>query len=114
MDGQAKCTIQTLEDILRAFIVDFKGNWDKHLPLVEFSYNNSYHSSIVMSPNESLYGRRFRSPIGCFEVGESSLLGPDFIDKILEKVHIIRNRLKIAYCKQKSYADNRRRELEFE
>ena len=62
----------------------------KHLPLVEFAYNNSFHSSISMALYESLYGRRFRSPIGWFEVGEPSLLGPDLIYKTLEKVHIIR------------------------
>ena len=71
MDGQAKHTIQTLEDILRACIIDFKVNWDKHLPLVEFSYNNSYHLSISMAPFEALYGRRCRSLIGWFEVCES-------------------------------------------
>ena len=74
-DGQADCTIQTLEDMLREFIIDFKGNWDKHLPLVEFAYNNSFHSSISMARYEALYGRRCRFPIGWFEVGEPSLLG---------------------------------------
>ena len=78
-DDQAKRTIQTLEDMLRDCISDFKGNWYKHLPLVEFAYNNSFHSSISMAPYEALYGRRFRSPIGWFEVGEPSLLGPDLI-----------------------------------
>jgi len=63
-DGQAERTIQTLEDMLRACVIDFKGNWDDHLPLIEFSYNNSYHSSIAMAPFEALYGRRCRSPIG--------------------------------------------------
>ena len=67
------------------------------MPLVEFSYNNSFHSSIYMAPYEALYGRRCRSSTGWFEVGESSLLGPDLICKTLEKVHIIKNRLKMAY-----------------
>ena len=62
-DGQAEHTIQTLEDILRAFIIDLKGNSDKHSPLVEFSYNNSYHSSISMASYEALYGRRCISMI---------------------------------------------------
>ena len=75
-DGQAESIIQTPEDMLRYFIIDFKGNWDKRLPLVEFSYNNGFHSSISMALYEPLYGRRYRSPIGWFEVGESSLLGP--------------------------------------
>ena len=78
---------------------------------MEFAYNNSYHSSISMDPYEDLYGRRCRSPIGWFEVGEPLLRGPDLIYKTLEKVHIIRNRLQTAYSRQKSYADHRRRDL---
>ena len=68
--GQEKRTIQTLKDMLRACVVDFKGSWDDHLPLIEFTYNNSYHSSIRMNIFESLYSRRCRSPIGWFKVGE--------------------------------------------
>jgi len=67
-DGQVERTIQTLKDMLRACVIDFKINWDHHLPLIEFAYNNSYHSSIGMSPFEALYGRRCRSPIGWFEL----------------------------------------------
>ena len=93
----------------RACIIDFKGNWDKRLPLVEFGYNNSYHSSISMAAYETLYGRRCRYTIGWFEVGEPSLLGHDLIYRTLEKVHIIRNHLQTAYSRQKSYADHRRR-----
>ena len=84
------------------------------MPLVDFSYNNSYHSSISIDPYQALYGRRCISPIGWFELGEYSLLGPNLIYKTLEKVHIIINRLKKSYSWQKSYADHRRRELEFE
>ncbi|KAH0639227.1 hypothetical protein KY285_035813 [Solanum tuberosum] len=76
-DGQAECTIQTLKDRLRACFIDFKGKWDYHLPLIEFSYNNSYHSSISMGPFEAFYGRRCRYPLGWFEVGEVALLGPE-------------------------------------
>ncbi|CAN4106291.1 unnamed protein product [Withania somnifera] len=85
-DGQAKRTIQTLEDMLRACVLDFKGSWDDHLPLIEFAYNNSYHSSIKMAPYEALYGRKYRSPIGWFEVGETVLLGPDLVQQAMEKV----------------------------
>ena len=113
-NGQAEWTIQTLENMLRSCIIDFKGNWDKHLPLVEFSYNNSFHSSIFMALYEALYGRRCRSPYWLFEVGDPSLLGPNLICKTLEKVHIIRNRLETAYSQEKSYADQRRKDLEFE
>ncbi|WMV24364.1 hypothetical protein MTR67_017749 [Solanum verrucosum] len=63
-DGQAEYTSQTLEDMLMACVIDFKGNWDYHLPLIDFAYNNNYHSSIQMAPYEALYGRRCRSPIG--------------------------------------------------
>ena len=78
-DGQAERTIQTLEDMLRACMIDFGGNWDDHLPLIEFAYNNSYHSSIQMAPYEALYGRKCRSPIGWFETGEAQLIGPDLV-----------------------------------
>ena len=109
-----ECTIQTFEDILRACIIDFEMNWDKHLPLVEFAYNNRFYSSSSMAPYEALYGRRCRSTIRWFEVGEPLLLGPDLVYKTLEKVHIIRNQLQMAYRWKKSYRDHRRRDLEFE
>ncbi|KAH0669578.1 hypothetical protein KY285_023739 [Solanum tuberosum] len=112
-DGQAERTIQTLEDMLRACVMELKGSWDDHLPLIEFAYNNSYHSSIGMAPFEALYGRRCRSPVGWFEVGEVALLGPDLVMDALEKVRMIRERLKTAQSRQKSYADVRRRDLEF-
>ena len=70
-DGQSERTIQTLEDMLRACVIDFGGNWDTHLPLVEFSYNNSYHSSIGDVPFEALYGRKCRSPLNWTETGDS-------------------------------------------
>ena len=63
-DGQAELIIQTLEDMLRSYILDFKGSWDDHLPLIEFAYNNIYHSSIKMAPYEALYGQKCRSQIG--------------------------------------------------
>ncbi|WMV42652.1 hypothetical protein MTR67_036037 [Solanum verrucosum] len=72
--------------MLRACVIDFKGSWDDHLPLIEFAYNNSYHSSIQMAPYEALYGRRCRSPIGWFEVGEARLIGPDLVHQAMEKV----------------------------
>ena len=104
-------TIQTLEDMLKACIIDFKESWDRHSPLVEFAYNNSFISSIFMSPYEDLYGRKCRSPIGWFEVCEPSLLCPGLIYKTLEKFHIIRKKLQTAYSQQKSNADHRRRDF---
>nr|XP_009777849.1 PREDICTED: uncharacterized protein K02A2.6-like [Nicotiana sylvestris] len=113
-DGQAERTIQTLEDMLRACVIDFKGNWDDHLPLIEFAYNNSYHSSIKMVPYEALYGRRRRSSIGWFEVGEAELLRLDLVYQAMEKVNLIQRHLKMAQSHQKSYSDVRRRDLEFQ
>ncbi|GJU30583.1 putative reverse transcriptase domain-containing protein [Tanacetum coccineum] len=112
-DGQSECTIQTLEDMLRACAIDFGGNWDTHLPLVEFSYNNSYHSSVKCAPFEALYGRKCRSPIAWAEVGESKLFGPEIVQETTDKIVRIKERLKAARDRQKSYADNRRKPLEF-
>ena len=103
-----------LEDMLRACVLDHKGSWEEHFPLVEFAYKNSYQASIQMAPYEALYGRPCRSPICWTEVGESSIIGPDLIRDTFEKVTLIRHRLLTAQSQQKSYADVQRRPLEFE
>ena len=100
--------------MLRACILDHKGSWEEHLPLVEFAYNNSYQTSIQMAPYEALYGRPCRSLICWTEVGESSITSPDMIRDTFEKVSSIRQCLLMAQSRQKSYADIRRRTLEFE
>ena len=107
-DWQAKHTVHKLKDMLRACVIDFKGSWDDHLPLIQFSYNNSYHSSIRMEPFEALYGRRCRTQVGWFEVVEQSILSLEIIHEALDKVTVIRDRLATAYSRQKSYADNRK------
>ncbi|WMV45269.1 hypothetical protein MTR67_038654 [Solanum verrucosum] len=89
-DGQAEHTILTLEDMLRFYVIDFKGNWDHKLPLIEFSYNNSYHSNIQMAPCKALYWRRSRSLIGWFEVDELGLIGPDLVHQAMEKVKLFK------------------------
>ena len=113
-DGQSERTIQTLEDMLRACIIDFGKSWDRHLPLVEFSYNNSYHSSLKSSPFEALYGRKCRSPVCWNEVGDVQLTGPEIVRDTTEKIIQIRSRLQAARDRQKSYADTRRKPLEFQ
>ncbi|GJR53859.1 reverse transcriptase domain-containing protein [Tanacetum coccineum] len=113
-DGQSERTIQTLEDMLRACVIDFGNGWDRHLPLVEFSYNNSYHTSIKAAPFEALYGRKCRSPVCWAEVGEAQLTGPEIIHETTEKIFKIRDRMQAARDRQKSYADKRCRPLEFE
>ncbi|WMV41618.1 hypothetical protein MTR67_035003 [Solanum verrucosum] len=114
INGQAECTIQTLEDLLRAYIKDFKGNWDDQLPLLEFAYNNNYHSSIDMAPFETISGGRCRCTVGCFEVGENALIGPELVYEAIEKIRLIREWLRMGKSQKKSYADVRRRDLKFE
>ena len=100
--------------MLRACAIDFGNGWDIHLPLVEFSYNNSYQASIKAAPFEALYGRKCRSPICWDEVGEAQLIGPDLVRETTEKIAQIKERLKVARDRQKSYADVRRKPLEFQ
>ena len=113
-DGQSERTIQTLEDMLRSCVMDFGGSWNKKLPLIEFSYNNSYQASLGMAPYEALYGRKCRSPVHWYETGQASLDQTDFTRGTTEAVQLIRQRLETAQSRQKSYADKRRRPLEFQ
>ncbi|GJY15895.1 putative reverse transcriptase domain-containing protein [Tanacetum coccineum] len=106
-------TIQTLEDMLRACVLDFGESWDVHLPLVEFSYNNSYHSNVRCASFKALYGRKCRSPIMWAEVGEGQLIGPELVQETTDKISQIKDRLKATRDRQKSYADKRRKPLEF-
>ncbi|GJW73495.1 putative reverse transcriptase domain-containing protein [Tanacetum coccineum] len=113
-DGQSKRTIQTLEDMLRACVIDFGNGWVRHLPLVEFSYNNSYHASIKAAPFEALYGRKCRSPVCWAEVGQVQLTGPEMVQETTEKVIQIKQRMQAAHDRQKSYADLKRKPMEFQ
>ncbi|GJT58522.1 putative reverse transcriptase domain-containing protein [Tanacetum coccineum] len=114
IDGQIERTIQTLEDMLRACVYDFRKGWDIHLPLVEFLYNNSYHTSIRAAPFEALYGRKCRSPICWAEVGDSQLTGLEIIHGTTEKIIQIKIRIQATRDRQKSYANVRQKPLEFE
>ena len=98
--------------MLRACVLAYGTKWEDCLPFAEFSYNNSYQASLQMAPFEALYGRKCRSPIGWFEVGESKEFAPDYIKEQQRIVDIIRDRLKIAQSRQKSYADLSRRQWE--
>ncbi|GJU36648.1 putative reverse transcriptase domain-containing protein [Tanacetum coccineum] len=95
-DGQSEYTIQNLEDMLRACVIDFGGSWDTHLPLAVFSYNNSYHSSIRCATFEVLYGRKCRSPVLWAEVGDNRLIGLEMVKETTDKVVLIRERIKAA------------------
>ncbi|GJZ01371.1 putative reverse transcriptase domain-containing protein [Tanacetum coccineum] len=113
-DGQSERTIQTLEDMLRACVMDFGKGWDRHLPLIEFSYNNSYHTSIKAAPFEALYGRKCRSPICWAEVGDAQLTGPEIVRETTKKIIQIEHRLQASHDRQRSYADKRCKPLEFQ
>ncbi|GJX74443.1 putative reverse transcriptase domain-containing protein [Tanacetum coccineum] len=113
-DGQSKRTIQTLEDMLRICVIDFGNGWERHLPLIEFSYNNNYHASIKAALFEVLYGRKCRSPVCWAEVGDAQLTGPELIHETTEKIVQNKKRIKAAQDCQKSYADVRHKPLEFQ
>ncbi|GJU34348.1 putative reverse transcriptase domain-containing protein [Tanacetum coccineum] len=113
-DGQSKRTIQNLEDMLRACVIDFGNGWVRYLPLVEFSYNNSYHDSIKAAPFEALYSRKCRSPVCWAEVGQVQLHGPKIVQEITEKVIQIKQRIQAAHDQQKNYADLKRKPMEFQ
>ncbi|CAH9076112.1 unnamed protein product [Cuscuta epithymum] len=119
-DGQTERVNRVLEDMLRACAIDFQGSWVKYLSLAEFAYNNSYQATIGKAPYEALYGRRCRSPITWFESGEKRVMEEqlegrtEIIEETSEAIKTIRQRIEAAQCRQKSYADTKRRPLEFQ
>ena len=114
MDGQSERVIQILEDMLRSCVIDYEGNWDRHIPLVEVVYNNSFQSSIGMAPYEALYGRKCRTPLCWTKLSEKKVIDPDLIQETEEKVKMIRVRLKVATNRQKSYADMKKKDIRYE
>ncbi|GJZ08515.1 putative reverse transcriptase domain-containing protein [Tanacetum coccineum] len=114
MNGQSERTIQMMEDMLRDCVINFGGSWDTHPPLVEFLYNNSYHTSIKCAPFKALYGRKYRSPLCWLEMGDRQLIRLDIIQETVDKITTIKERLRTARSRQKSYADNRRKPLKFQ
>jgi hypothetical protein len=111
---QTERTNQTLEDMLRACALKYGKNWDKSLPYVEFSYNNSYQASIEMTPFEPLYRSQCRSPSFWSQMGETHVFGPEELNDVERQVQMIRENLKIMQSQQKSYANKRSRDLSFE
>jgi hypothetical protein len=100
--------------MLRACALQYGTSWDKSLPYAEFSYNNSYQQSLKMSPFKALYGRKCRTPLFWDQTGESQVFGTDVLRNAEDQVRVIHENLRVAQSRQKSYADNRRRELVFE
>lgn len=113
-DGQTERVNQILEDILRSCVLTSGKNWDEHLPLAEFSYNNSYQESIEMSPFEALYGRSCRTPLNWSESGERIIYGSELVAQAEKKVRVIQAILKKVQSRQISYANKRHRPLKFE
>ena len=95
-----------MEDMLRACVIDFESSWETHLPLIEFTYNNSYQTSIGMVPFEALYRRLCRSPICWSEVGDKDLLGPDIIRENNDKVKVVKEKILTVQTRYKSYVEN--------
>jgi hypothetical protein len=113
-DGETERTNQILEDMLRACALRDKIGWDKRLPYAEFSYNNSYQDSLKISPFEALYGRNCRTPLHWDQPGERQVFRPDILVEAEENIRMVRENLKAAQSRQRSYADTRRRELSFQ
>ncbi|GKF58351.1 putative reverse transcriptase domain-containing protein, partial [Tanacetum coccineum] len=113
-EGQSKRAIQTLEDMIRACVIDFENGWVKHFPLVGFSNNNSYHASIKAAPFEALYGRKCRSPVCWAEVGEVQFTGPEIVQETIEKIIQIKQRIQVSRDRQKSYADLKHKPMDFQ
>ncbi|GKD13141.1 putative reverse transcriptase domain, ribonuclease H-like domain, aspartic peptidase domain protein, partial [Tanacetum coccineum] len=103
-----------LEDMLRACVIDFGNGWIKHFPLVEFSYNNSYHASIKAAPFEALYDQKCRSPVCWAKVRGRQLTGPDLIQEMTEKIIQIKQRIQATRDRQKSYTDLKHKPMEFQ
>nr|KAJ0218554.1 hypothetical protein LSAT_V11C300139710 [Lactuca sativa] len=109
------CTLNLANKLFSIDLIPIElGNLDTHLPLIEFSYNNGYHTSIQCAPYEALYGRKCRSPLCWTEIGDRQLTRLELIQETSDKIAIIKDRLKAARDRQKSYADNRRKPLEFQ
>ncbi|GKC31848.1 putative reverse transcriptase domain-containing protein [Tanacetum coccineum] len=100
--------------MLRACVIDFGNGWVKHYPLVEFSYNNSYHASIKAAPFEALYGRKCHSPVCWAEVGQVQLTGLELVQETMERIIQIKQRIQTARDRQKSYDDLKRKLMEFQ
>jgi hypothetical protein len=111
MDGQIEGVNQILENLLKSCALQYIRSWDKSLPYVEFSYNNSYQESLKMAPFEILYGRRWWTPLFWSRTGGRKVFGPDILQDAEKQVHIVRENLCVAQSRQKSYVDHRRRDL---
>lgn len=112
-DGQSKRVIQILEDLLRVCALEFRGNQEEHITLVEFIYNNSHQATIEMAPYEALYNRKCRMPLYWEEVEDKKMYDVELIQVTIEKVKIIKDQIKAVQDRQNKFIDTRRRPLKF-
>jgi hypothetical protein len=112
-DGQTERVNQIFKDMLRDCVLEHRGRWDLNLPWAEFSYNNSYQESLKMAPFEVLYGHRCRTPLNWIETGEKVIFRPDLVEEAEATIRYIQDNLKAAKSRQETYANKRRRPLEF-
>ena len=103
-----------MKDILRSYVIEFEGSWDRHIPLVEFVYNNRFQSSIGMAPYEALYGRKCRTTLCGTELSEKKVIGLALIHEAEANVKIIREKLIVATDRKKSYVDMKRKDIRYE
>ena len=113
IDGESERTTQSLGDLLRTCVLDHLGAWDEVIPLIELTYNNSFHASIGVAPYEALYGRKCRTPLCWYQDGEAILVGPELLEQNTENIRMVRDRMQVSQSRQKAYTDRRRRPLEF-
>ena len=111
---QSKIVIHVSEDMLWGYVLDFLGSWDRYIPLMEFSYNNSYQTSIGMAPYEALCGRKCRTLVCWTDLNEHKVIGSNIVKETEEKVRVIQQRLKATNGRQKSYVDLKRKDIEYE
>jgi len=113
-DGQIEKVNQVMEDMLRMYVMDQQKQWERYLTLVEFAYNNSYHNSLDVAPHEALYGRPCRTPLSWDCLEDRVTIGPDLIQEMEEKMSIIKQRLKEAHDRKKSYVDAKQLDRNYE
>jgi hypothetical protein len=113
-DGQTERVNQILKDMLRACVLEHQGSWDQNLPWAEFSYNNSYQGSLKMAPFKVLYGHRCRTQLNWIEPGEKVIIGPNLVEEAEATIHRIQDKLRATKSRQETYANKRRRPLEFQ
>jgi hypothetical protein len=112
-NGQTERVNKVIEDILRMYVMDKPTRWEDYLHLVEFAYNNGYHTSLKMSPFEELYGKKCNTPVSWDNLADRAVIGLDLLKEMEDQMIKIKENLKDVEDRQKSYADSNRTHREF-